>query len=165
MSAHVTALFLAHRQELEAYLTRRLRDADTAAELTQEAFLRFTEKVCHEGECITHPRSYLFRTAHNLAIDFLRQQPGYDIPGDEVDLEQIIDEAPTPDDIVGAQNEIKKLHQILAELPERTQQIFTLCRINGLTYRQVADLLEISESSVQKHLAQALKYTMQKMRN
>ena len=37
-------LFLAHRRELQAYLTRRLRDREMAADLTQETFLRFAEQ-------------------------------------------------------------------------------------------------------------------------
>ena len=65
-------LFLAHRRELQSYLTRKVRDGETAADLAQEAFLRFAEHGPTNG--IAHPRSYLFRTAHNLAVDHVRRE-------------------------------------------------------------------------------------------
>lgn len=65
-------LFLAHRRELHAYLTDKLKDADTAADLTQEAFLRYAEQDAGANPAIVHGRSYLYRTAHNLAIDHVR---------------------------------------------------------------------------------------------
>ncbi len=45
----------------------------------------------------------------------------------------------------------------------RTQEIFRLNRIEGLTHAQVARQLEISDSSVQKHLARALAHVMERV--
>lgn len=63
-----------------------------------------------------------------------------------------------------AQQQRQALKQALAELPERTQQIFRLNRVEGMTHAQVARHLEISDSSVQKHLAKALAHVMQRLR-
>jgi hypothetical protein len=57
-------LVLAHRRELHAYLTEKLRDCETAADLTQETFLRFAEQG--RSTAILHDRAYLYRTVHNL---------------------------------------------------------------------------------------------------
>lgn len=51
---------------------------------------------------------------------------------------------------------LKVFLRALAGLPDKTQQIFVLHRINGLSYREVARHMDLSESSVQKHLARAL---------
>ena len=64
-------LFVAHRREVQAYLTVRLRDREMAADLTQETFLRFAEQGARSA--VLHDRSYLYRTAQNLAIDHLRR--------------------------------------------------------------------------------------------
>jgi RNA polymerase sigma factor (sigma-70 family) len=75
------------------------------------------------------------------------------------------------DDVAGleaqamAQQQRQALKQALAELPERTQQIFRLNRIEGMTHAQVARHLDISDSSVQKHLAKALAYVMQRLQD
>ena len=45
MGKDLKRLFLAHRREIQAYLTERLRDADLAADLTQETFLRYAEQT------------------------------------------------------------------------------------------------------------------------
>lgn len=63
-----------------------------------------------------------------------------------------------------AQQQRQALKQALAELPERTQQIFRLNRVEGMTHAQVARHLEISDSSVQKHLAKTLAHVIQRLR-
>lgn len=62
-----------------------------------------------------------------------------------------------------AEQQRKALKQALCELPERTQEIFRLNRIEGMTHAEVARHLEISDSSVQKHLSKALAYVMQRL--
>ncbi len=56
---------------------------------------------------------------------------------------------------------LARLREIVAELPPRTREIFRLNRLEGLTHAEVARRLEISDSSVQKHLARALAHVMQ----
>lgn len=150
-------LFLAHRRELQAYLTRKLRDADTAADLTQETFLRYAELGSPAGATIANERSYLYRTAHNLAVDHVRQRQRRktDVTCDD-DLADIADDRPTLEDEADARQRLARLHGIVNELPELTRSIFVLNRIEGLTYSQVATRLGISDSSVQKHLSKAL---------
>ena len=162
----IKALFLAHERELQVYLTRKLRDADTAADLTQETFLRFAEQSrCNSIAGITHERSYLYRTAHNLAVDYIRRERRRktDRMG-ESDLIDLADDCPSPERTVAGHDELTFIRQALTELPERTQQVFKLARIDGLTYPEVAKQLRISDSSVQKHLAKATKHVMQRLR-
>lgn len=163
---NIKELFLVHRREVQAYLAKKLRDTDAAADLTQETFLRFTEQLQdNPATIITHERSYLYRTAHNLAIDHVRRQQRekLDTVDDEVLLD-IADEAPTPEQIANGQTELEVVQRAMAELPERTRQIFTLVRIEGLSYREVATRLDISDSSVQKHVAKAIKQVMHALR-
>ena len=166
MSKGTKRLFLAHRRELHAYLTRKLGDADTAADLTQETFLRFAEHVGGGSPtAITHERSYLYRMAHNLAVDYLRRKDREKAVAvsDDGSID-IPDERPSPERAVGSRNELAVVRAAMLELPERTRQIFVLARIEGLTYREVAERLRISDSSVQKHLARATKHVMQRLR-
>ncbi|KZD04117.1 RNA polymerase sigma factor [Oceanibaculum pacificum] len=104
----IKRLFLAHRGELQAYLTRKLRNADVAAELTQETFLRFAE---HSGSPaaitpISHDRSYLYRVAHNLAVDYVRGQRRENADsGLEDRLAETPDDAPSPEQVACGQSE------------------------------------------------------------
>ena len=162
----IKALFLMHRRELQAYLTRKLRDGETAAELTQETFLRFAEQGPSGPSAVTHPRSYLYRTAHNLAVDHVRRQQRERTSPVAVDeLYGIIDERPSPERTADGRSDLALVREALCELPERTRQVFALARIEGLAYGEVARRMAISESSVQKHLAKAVKHVMQRLRS
>lgn len=154
-------LFLAHRRELQAYLTKRLRDREVAADLTQETFLRFAEQGPHTA--IVDDRSYLYRTAKNLAIDHVRRigRRRTD-PRTHEDLSGIVEDRPDPERVVGGRQRLDRLRAIVGELPERTRQVFVLHRIEELSYGEVARKLGISESSVQKHLARALQHVLQR---
>jgi len=160
----LVALYLAHRRELQAYLTEKLRDADVAADLTQEAFLRYAEQGRGDGAAIVHDRSYLYRTAHNLAVDHLRQRSRQQTDTvDSADLAQLPARRPTPEDALDSRRRLDRLRAAVEELPERTRQVFVLGRLENLSYREIAGRLAISESSVQKHLARALRHIMRRV--
>ena len=160
MSTELKRLFAAHRGELQAYLTEKLRDAETAADLTQETFVRFAEQS--GAAAISQPRSYLYRTAHNLAVDHARQRRRRrtDSMAND-DLAHLPEERAGPETIADARERLAQLHALVSKLPERTRQIFVLHRIEGLTYVEVAERLDISMSSVQKHLAMALQHVLE----
>jgi len=158
----IKSLFIRHRLEVQTYISGKLRNAEMAADLTQETFIRFAEQTRDNPTAtITHTRSYLYRTAHNLVVDYLRQQKRMltDSVAPE-DLLEVVDESPSPEQIVSGKNDLAIARAALLELPERTREIFVLVRLEGLTYSDVANRLGISDSSVQKHLAKAIKHVM-----
>ena len=165
MGKDLKRLFLAHRREIQAYLTERLRDADLAADLTQETFLRYAEQTQASGAPITHDRSYLYRTARNLAIDQSRRlaRRRTDVVANQ-DLARLPEDSPSPERATDARRKLDRLRAAVEELPKRTRQVFVLGRLEGLTHREIADRLAISESSVQKHLAKALQHVMRRVR-
>lgn len=161
----ISSLFLAHGGELFSYLVRKLRNRDLAADLTQETFTRYLARSVDGVAVIGNERAYLFRTALNLAVDHVRQ--GQRRPQDESGaetLEMIGDPRPTQERIFSGRQELGLVKEALQSLPERTREIFILQRVDGLTYREIAERLEISDSSVQKHLAAALQAVMQHIR-
>jgi len=65
--------WLAWREELTAWLLKRLGRFGVAEDLVQEAFLRLWQ-VQHAGAEIANPRAWLYRVAGNLAVDYVRRQ-------------------------------------------------------------------------------------------
>lgn len=159
-------LFQSYRAELQTYLTRRLRDPELAADLTQEAFLRYAEHPPAMAGEIRNNRSYLYRTAHNLAVDHIRKsaRDRTDMPGDPV-MAALPDDHPGQEIQTADRQNLRQLRAVLDELPDRTRQVFALNRIEGLSYQQVAQRMGISESSVQKHLARALLHATRRLRD
>ena len=160
----IRALFLAHQGEVRSYLSRTLRDADAAADLTQETFLRFVEHRGGDAEAVAQPRSYLFRMAYHLAVDYIRRRrrEGISVLADE-GWSSLPDERPSPEREVRGRDDLATVQAALLELPERSRQVFRAVRIDGLTYQAAARRLGISESSVQKHLARALLHVMKRL--
>ncbi len=159
----LTRLYAAHRRGIRAYLSSRLGDAAVADDLTQETFLRMVEGG--GASVVANGRAWLYRTAHNLAVDHRRREMRRRTEAvDTAHLSAFPDETPAQDEAVAARDELDRLRTVLEELTERTQQVFVAVRIDGLTYGQAAQRLGISDSSVQKHLARALHHVMQRMK-
>ncbi len=160
---NLKGLFQAHGRELELFLTRQVDCPATAADLTQETFIRIAQQPLEAGS--RNARSYLFRIARNLAIDHFRQESRRRTEATPADaLAAVRDETPAADRTLEARQRLQRLETALARLPARTQEIFRLSRIEGLTYLEIAAELGISESSVQKHLARALEVAMRARR-
>ena len=158
----LTRLYVAHRRGIKAYLNSRVGDAAIADDLTQEAFLRLAEGGAN---AVVNGRAWLYRTAHNLAIDHYRREARHRT--DTVDTEQlaaVVDDTPAAEELAAARSTLDRVRSVLEELPKRTQQVFVATRIDGMTYSEAAKHLGISGSSVQKHLARAVHHVMQRMK-
>ena len=160
----LSALFLAHRRELEVYLTRQVQCRDTAADLLQETFVRLAQQPANAG--LSNVRAYLYRIARNLVIDhFRRDERRLTLPLPLDQLADLPDAAVPVDRDFEARQTLAALREAIAELPRRTREVFELNRIEGLTYAEVAQRLGVSNSSVQKHLARALFHAMQRRKS
>lgn len=150
------SLFLAYKAEIHAYLMRQLRDIETAADLTQETFLRFAQQPANTN--VVQERAYLYRTARNLAIDHIRMKRRQQTQvASHDDMADIPENRPSLEDETDAKERLIMLHALVERLPLRTRQIFILIRVEGRSYADTAALMDLSISSVQKHMNQALR--------
>lgn len=151
----VKAWFIREVLPLEAALMQFLRrsgrsEADIA-DLRQEVYLR----VCRQAEKeIPHPvKPLLFAIARNLLIDQVRR--GQVIPIESVaDLEavNVAGDTPGPDRTLMAREELLLLRAALEKLPPRCREALILRRIEGLSRRQIAERMGISENTVSEHI-------------
>ena len=150
--AHFLQVFLSQRPQMEALVSRRVGCRATAADLVQDLFLRFWRRPLVQVEELS---TYLLRCAGNIAIDHLRSegtrerinhrwQPEPDANGCE------------PQAALEAGNDLRQVEAALRSLPERTRHIFLLNRIHGRTYAEIAKVMGVSQSAVEKHMMRAL---------
>lgn len=153
MNLDITALYQLYRQELTHHLFRMVNCYETAQDLVQESYIILARSA--SVAVINQPRGFLYRTANNLALDHLRHNK---IVARHAELASAVDkpkQASTEAEITQ-----KQWRALLAaavdELPPRCRDAFILHKIHGLSYREVAQRLSISESAVEKHITKGL---------
>lgn len=149
------ALYLAHRGEIQEYLDRRLRCKETAADLTQDTFMRLSEQMGRTR--IDNFRAYLFSSARNLFIDHTRRQEHR--KGEALDTEQMSaaeQSTPTLEQGAIAHQQLAALNEVIASMPAPCREVFVLVRVEGLTYVQIGERLGISSKTAFSRMVRAL---------
>lgn len=155
MAFDIQDLFRRHSEELRRFLRRRGATAETAADLTQETFLRLLTAT--PVAPIDNVQAYIFRTANNLSIDLARRQrlmPLVD-SSDDV-LKHIVDESPSAERVLLSRQELALLQAALNQIPERAREVF-LARLEGKTFAEIGRTMGISPQSA---FSQMLKVMM-----
>jgi RNA polymerase sigma-70 factor (ECF subfamily) len=104
----------------------------------------------------TIDRGYLYRSARNRALDYLRRQR---VASSWIDrMSREIDEPEDmPDDVLECRELAAAAARAVAELPEQRRRIFVLCRYHDLSYAEVGERLGISPRTVNTQMTRALK--------
>lgn len=146
------ATFLKVAPKLRNFLLYRCGDAEQAADLVQEAFLRLW-KNC--GKVLPEKASgWLFRVGENL---FFKQ-----VAREKVAQKYIWRQEGLTSNVASPQEELEtaefkeQLENAIAGLPAGAREVFLLNRIDGLKYREIAEMLDISQKAVEKRMHRAL---------
>lgn len=138
-----------------ARMVARIVPPDEVEDIVQETYIRLRRAVVAQE--IQHPRSYLYRTARNLALDSIKtaaSSRSFEWQGDA-------SYAATRDDLViNTVDSAARYHRFcesVDRLPPRAQRVFVLKKVYGYTQREIATELGISESTVENHVALALR--------
>ncbi len=148
------AAYKSHWTPLLRYVDRMVGDADLAADVVQEAFIRLLEQALPDEEV----RRWLFTVATNLVRDDARMSSRrrrllaerYE----QMDLAP--DPAESPDEPVLRAERVAAVRAALAEMPERDRQLL-LMREEGFRYAEIAEAIEVAPGSVGTLLARALR--------
>jgi RNA polymerase sigma-70 factor (ECF subfamily) len=143
---------LPHEPQLRAWLRRRNLGGLEVEDVIQETYTRLVaaESVAH----IHDARNYAFQVAGSVVIDHLRRMkvvPIASLP--DLDYLEVASEEPSPERQAIDRDELNRLAQMIAGLPGKVRDVFTLRRVHGLPQREVARRLGLSESTVEKHMA------------
>jgi RNA polymerase sigma-70 factor (ECF subfamily) len=144
------------RQPVYAYVYSICRCPERAEEITQDAFLRLHTSL-QAGEDITSVRSWVFRVAHNLAINETKRRR-FELPCrmDAGDIPQRRDEMPNPEQQVLRAERVSLYQRGLAALTEHQRYCLQL-RAEGFQAKQIAEILKISRGGVVDTLQRAMK--------
>ena len=151
---------LVRRTEKRVYAValRSSGSPEDAADITQEVFLRAWRSI-EDFRGDSGFSTWLFRITANLCVDFARHrqaQPQTQPLVGEDDAERPIpDTAPTPEEHLENSELGRELAAALDEISEEHRRIVLLRDVSGLSYTEIAEVLEISEGTVKSRLSRA----------
>lgn len=137
-----------YHTRLLSFLRRSLRTESDAQDVSQEVYLRLLR--IPEDRVVEHPRAYLFRVAANVVNDWrsdqklfdARDPEDFDKLGNGCDLEEDIDR----------RNRMARVERALAALPPLYRATILLKSGYGLSYREIAERLDVSERMVKRYI-------------
>lgn len=156
----VAGLFQTFRSSIFQYLTAVFgrSQAAEAEDITQEVFLKLYS-VLKEGQHIDYERAWLFKVAHNLAVNRLKSRqfvaPLDDLTWDEI-CQRLPDPGLNPEQRTLKLEDFALLHDAMKRLSAQERQCLHL-RAEGFRYREIAEILEIATPTVGEFLRRGIK--------
>ncbi|MFA9191481.1 sigma-70 family RNA polymerase sigma factor [Flavobacterium sp. FZUC8N2.13] len=136
-------------------------DADAALDLVQEAFAKIWEN-CSQID-FSKVKTYLFTTVNNLFLNTVKHQKVVLAFAKETPNLDRTNQSP---EYLLEEEEFKlKLQNAIASLSEAQREVFLMNRIDGKKYREIADLLGITQKAVEKRMSGALKILKEQIEN
>jgi RNA polymerase sigma-70 factor (ECF subfamily) len=149
------------------FLTARLGNEHDAQDALQDVYLHI-DKIETSLE-VRDPDAYLFRMAANLARDHVRSrnrttardrawatsQRGAD--------DSEADDTPSAERAYGARQRLEAVRRALDELSPQCRRIFMLHKFDGLSHLEISQRVNISRSTVEKHMHTALKHLIKRL--
>lgn len=153
-ASRVGDLYREHSGRLVRQLTRSTGCREVARELTNEAFLNLLLIASDRFLRIEKPEAYLRRIATNLVSDWARKRVLDERTRASLELahEQQVEQVST----LETRETLRRLDRTIQNLRPKTRRIFLAQRINGLTYRDIAEREGLSVKGVEKQMSKAI---------
>ncbi len=152
-AAHAfTQIYHHHHSWLVNLLWRKLGNVDNAADLAQDTFARLLS--AGDAATLREPRAYLTTVSSRLTAHYYRR-----LALERAYLEALALQpeatAPCPETRALVLEALTAVSCVLDQLPPRTREAFLMSQLDGLTYREIAEQLDVSVNVVQKAMGKA----------
>jgi RNA polymerase sigma-70 factor (ECF subfamily) len=155
-------LFYKYRNKVKGFAVKLVPAQIDPEEVVQEVFV----KLWLKKDTINPEKdfqSYLFSIAKHLVLDYLKSAVNRKLyfVGEHLQQDLLVEdgfETPFTEDME------EKLQKLIDEIPERRRAIFRMSRFEGLSYKQIAERLNISENTVDSQIRNALAFLRKEFR-
>jgi len=151
-----------HEGAVRAWLSKSLVASADIDDLIQEAYCRLA--AIESVDSIARPDGYFFQVVRNLLREQVRRSRLVRIDASSaLDSLPFDDDKPSPERITSAREEWRRVEKAMASLPPRCRQILQMRKIDGLSQREIASKLGVSESIVENDAVKGLRLIQQKL--
>lgn len=150
-----------HLQSVSNFAFFKCGDDALSFDLVQEAFIKIWENCAQIDP--SKAKTYLFTTVNNLFLNTVRHNKvklAYAQSSPYMDRDN-----QDPEYLMREEEFKKRLLAAIEELTDSQREIFLMNRVEGKKYREIAEILDISQKTVEKHMSAALKYLRERFDN
>lgn len=152
-----TQLYLHFGKKLIHFSISLVRSKEIAEELVEDVFVKLWANRYHITD-IENLTVYLYVAVKNRSLNVLSQKAKELVASSFDYLDTTVDEfAADPYDLMITAEMMRRMHQAIESLPPRCKMIFKLIREDGLRYKEVGDILNISVNTIDTQMAIAVK--------
>lgn len=145
-----------HEASLRSWLRGTFPALADPDNIVQESLIRVWR--FHQTGQVHSPKALLFTTARHLALDELRRRKIVPIePIAEIDHLSVLDEGASAVESAARNQELELLTQAIQSLPDRCRQVLTLRKLYGLSQKEIAARLQISEHTVEAQVGNGMR--------
>jgi len=149
-------LYLIYFDRLYKFAFSILHSSEFAEEAVNDVFLNIWQKRM-QLKAIENLRNYLFISTRNTAFNYLSKfRKERNATLDEVLVRFETDEL-TPETAFFTNEVRNEIEQAINQLPPKTKLVFQMAKIEGLKYKEIAEILNISVNTIDNHIATAIK--------
>ncbi len=138
---------------------RILKDQEASEDLVQDVFVRLWEKRS-EINIQIGIQPYLYRAVANAAFNYLKKDRS--LEEFDSDIHESTDHMDSQLQLE-SQETAQRIHSVIDALPPGCKTIFVLSREDGLSYKEIAETLNISIKTVENQMSKALKILREKL--
>jgi RNA polymerase sigma factor (sigma-70 family) len=164
LNAWFAKAILVHERALRGYVSRFFKDFADIEDVLQETYSRLLALSDPASNAVRNWHAFLFTTARNVALDRIRRSRVVSLDAlAEMGSADVLDPAPPADEVLNARQELTLLLDTIASLPDRCRETLTLRKLYGMSQREIAQRLKITESTVEKHVAYGVRLCAERM--
>ena len=144
-----------------SYATNYVDDREEVKNIVQDVIINIWENRAKANE-IKSLRSYLFGSVHNQCLNNIKHkrivekhQENITLTLKEMSMETV--------DFLESEEDVNMIHRAIESLPEQTKKVFKMKRFESLSYKEIAEHLQISDRTVDTHMTKAMKLLKEKL--
>lgn len=149
-------IFFSTKDRVFGFIKKMLRDDATVQDCMQQSYLKLWETL-DTIDTTQDVLPLLYTYSRNITIDHLRKNTRFVWMDDLAPFSELLTEECSAQAHLQQKDAIAELEVILNDMPSRRRQVFKLIKLNGFSYREAAQQLDISVSTVEKHMNEAYK--------